>query len=75
VIVLSTQIDTDIVIRYRNEKWALLTGNKEGPTTRSTYSFMKDVVGFDLAGFFERNSPRLRKEIDAVLNALLSPNS
>ena len=37
----------------------------------STYDFMSDVVGYDLAAFFERNSSTLRKEIDATLKALL----
>jgi hypothetical protein len=32
---------------------------------------MKDVVGYDLAAFFKRNSAMLRAEVDQVLNALL----
>ena len=38
----------------------------------STYDFMRDVVGYDLAAFFERNSLTIRKEIDATLMALLA---
>jgi hypothetical protein len=34
---------------------------------------MRDVVGYDLAGFFTRNSKILRKEVEAVLKALLTP--
>ena len=41
----------------------------------STYDFMRDVVGYDLAAFFERNSVRLRGEIDAILAALLAPGT
>jgi hypothetical protein len=74
VIVLSTQIDSDIVTRYRLEKWALLVGTtSQKSRIRSTYSFMSDVIGFDLAGFLARNSLRLKAEVDAVLKALLSP--
>lgn len=73
VVVLSTQIDADIVTRYRNEKWGILIGSTaESSTIRSTYAFMREVVGFDLAGFFMRNSDILRTEVQRVLHALLS---
>jgi hypothetical protein len=41
----------------------------------STYDFMRDVVGYDLAAFFKRNSKALRSEIDTVLKALLAPET
>lgn len=41
----------------------------------STYDFMNDVVGYDLADFFKRNSADIRTEIDAVLKTLLSPET
>jgi len=41
----------------------------------STYDFARDVVGYDLAAFFARHEKTLRKEIDAVLTALLTPDS
>jgi hypothetical protein len=73
-IILSTQIDADILDRYRNEKWLVLTGivGKNDPLV-STYDFMRDVVGYDLEGFFQRNSQRLRGEVEATLKALLAP--
>lgn len=73
VAVLSTQIDTDIVTRYRNEQWAILTGSLiNSSTTQSTYAFVRHVVGFDLAEFFVRNSDKLKIEVEKVLQALLS---
>ncbi len=71
--ILSTQIDSDILLRYRAEKWTVVTGivGANNPLI-STYDFMNDVVGYDLAGFFKRNTKLLRTEIDAVLNALLA---
>ncbi len=70
--ILSLQIDDDIALRYRNEKWVLLTGNTtDNSALSSVYAFMKDIVGFDLAGFFRRNSPVLKKKINAVLSNLL----
>jgi len=76
VVVLSGQIDGDILARYRTEKWCVLTGAAgiDDPL-RSTYDFMRDVVGYDLAAFFARHSSKLRQEIDAVLKALLTPDS
>jgi hypothetical protein len=75
-VVLSSQIDTDIVVRYRNEKWAILTGLiiQKSPH-RSTFAFAKDVLGYDLADFFQRNSQILKEEVAKVLHALLSPKS
>ena len=72
--ILSTQIDGDILYRYRGEKWAVITGivGAKNPLI-STYDFMRDVVGYDLAGFFTRNSDVLRKEVEVVLRALLTP--
>jgi hypothetical protein len=75
-VILSGQIDGDILIRYRAEKWSVLTGvvGLNDPQ-RSTYDFMRDVIGYDLAAFFERNSKTLREEIDNVLRALLTPDT
>lgn len=73
VVVLSSQIDTDIASRYRMEKWALLTGDimHDSPLT-STYTFMREVIGYDLAAFFKRNTGTLKSEVDHVLHKLLS---
>lgn len=74
--ILSAQIDGDILLRYRAQKWAVLTG-LEGVADPllSTYDFMNGVVGYDLAGFFKRNSATLRTEIDGVLKSLLAPET
>jgi hypothetical protein len=74
VAILSSQIDDDVALRYTEEKWLLLKGVDDPSTTRSIYAFMKVVVGFDLAAFFQRNRVSLRKEVHTVLSSLLSPN-
>jgi hypothetical protein len=73
-VILSNQIDGDILLRYRAERWIVLTGTEgaNDPTT-STYDFLREVVGYDLAAFFRRNSEALRTEIDTALKALLAP--
>lgn len=73
-VILSAQIDSDILLRYRIAKWAIITGiGGANDPLISTYDFMRDIVGYDLAAFFERNSRILRTEIDKVLRALLTP--
>jgi hypothetical protein len=74
LVVLSTQIDAEIATRYRHERWAILTGSVAEPSSiRSTYAFLRHVIGFDLEAFFKRNSDQLRSEVEKVLQALLSP--
>lgn len=75
-VILSSQIDGDILLRYRAEKWAVITGI-EGANDPliSTYDFMREVVGYDLAAFFKRNSTTLHTEIETVLTALLAPET
>ena len=71
-VIFSNQIDGDIQHRYREEKWAIVTGTVgTDDDLRSTYAFSQQVLGYDLAGFFERNSKVLRKEVDRVLRSLL----
>jgi hypothetical protein len=75
-VILSAQIDNDILLRYRAEKWTVLTGviGLNNPLI-STYDFMKDVIGYDLAAFFQRNNQLLRTELDKILQALLAPET
>lgn len=61
------------LLRYTSEKWGILRGTLEDSTTRSTYTFCKKVLGYDLAGFFKQFSPEFKAEIDTVLRSLLSP--
>ena len=75
VVVLSSQIDSDISNRYTMERWVLLTGLPSNDPYISTYAFTRKVIGYDLAAFFERNEHILRKEVDVVLQKLLSPEN
>ncbi len=73
--IMSGQIDTDVVIRYRANRWCIITGggDRNDPLV-NTYAFMEQVVGYDLAGFLERNREVIFGEVDTVLRALLSPS-
>jgi hypothetical protein len=73
VVVLSNQIDGDIVERYVNAGWLLLRGNLGGSTISSTFAFCAQVLGYDLAQFFQTHAPAIKSTVDEVLEALLAP--
>ena len=72
-VILSSQIDGDVLARYTAAKWAVVTGamGVSNPLI-STYDFMRDIVGYDLESFFERNCSLLRDEIERILRILLA---
>jgi len=72
VSILSLQIDEDIALRYTSEKWHLLTGTLSDDPATSIYAFMNDIVGYDLAGFFTRNSEIFKSLVTDVLERLIS---
>ena len=72
VVLLSSQIDDDIAERYLRAQWLILRGSLSGSSLSSTYTFAREVLGYDLAGFFNRNSARIRAEVEIVIEALLS---
>lgn len=73
-VILSAQIDNDILERYRRRQWTILTGRMGlNDPHASTYDFMREIVGYDLAAFFARHSATLRTELESVLKSLLSP--
>jgi hypothetical protein len=74
IVLLSTQIDEDVATRYTEARWLLMTGTRDGSPIESTYGFCRDVLGYDLAAFFERNSARFKAALEEVLAALLKPN-
>lgn len=71
VTMLSNQIDRNVAERYRQAGWLLLRGTIEGDAVSSTYSFAHNVLDYDLAAFFERNSDRFRDSVMDVLDTLL----
>jgi hypothetical protein len=71
---LSTQINEAVATRYVAARWLLLTGTIQGSPLESTYSFCRDVLGYDLAAFFERNSDRFRELLEQIVTSLLTPN-
>jgi hypothetical protein len=69
---LSSQIDDDIALRYEASGILLLYGSLSGSPTRSTYTFFREIIGYDLASFFARHADTLRREIEDIAQLLLS---
>lgn len=72
LMIMSTQINHVVQARYRIGRWSVLMGSvgTENPND-STFDFMKNVIGYDLAGFFQRNTDQLRQGVESVLAHLL----
>lgn len=71
--IFSAQVSDPVLRRYRSDGMLVLTGTANGDATESTFAFAQDVTGYDLRGFFERNSPVIRREIEEIVETLLSP--
>ena len=71
LMVMSAQIDDDIVTRYRQEKWLILQGYINTSPYNSTYDFYKDVIGFDLVSFMTNNQKYFQTEIHQILDRLM----
>ena len=71
VAVMSTQINNQVLLRWRNNGILVLTGRSTGNEFESIFTFLKEVVGFDLSAFFERNTDTLKAEVTKILDSLL----
>jgi hypothetical protein len=72
--IFSSQIDADLVLRYRNSRGGIIIGTTSGTNQTSLFVFCREVLGYDLADFFRRNSEQIRSEVYVTLEALLSAN-
>lgn len=72
MVIMSDQISGHLLERCHDKRWLVLTGvtGTEDPLA-STYDFMRDVVGYDLAAFFKRNSEEICSVMNGVLKTLL----
>lgn len=70
--IFSSQIDSDLVLRYRNNRCGILIGTTNGNNKTSLYAFCEQILGYNLAAFFQQHSPEIKEEIHDVLETLLS---
>ena len=62
--IFSSQIDSDIVLRYRNNRCGILIGTTNGNDKTSLYAFCAHVLGYDLADFFKRHTNDIKKAME-----------
>ena len=71
LMVMSSQIDDDIVARYNVAKWAILQGYIGTSTLASTFTFFNQVIGFDFVQFMNENQEYFKEKIQHVLEQLM----
>jgi hypothetical protein len=69
--IFSSQIDADLVLRYRNSRGGIIIGTTSGNSQASLFAFCNEVLGYDLADFFQRNAAVIRAEVYSTLEILL----
>jgi hypothetical protein len=69
--IFSSQIDADLVLRYRNSRGGIIIGTTSKDSQISLFAFTKEVLGYDLAAFFDRNSEVIKSEVYSTLEILL----
>ena len=72
--VFSSQIDNDISLRYRNGKCGILVGNLHGNAFSSLFRFCDEILLFDLAYFFQKNSTLIKRQVNDILKTLFEIN-
>ncbi len=73
LLVFSNQLPNVLAERYAGAQWLILRGTLDGSTLNSTYVFCRDVVGYDLAEFFQKHSNQIQTSMEKILKALLNP--
>lgn len=70
IAIVSTQASDTVCRRYSDARLMVLRGTLDGPS--STFLFYRDVVGYDLAAFFERNTAEIRARFEEIIKKLLT---
>ncbi len=71
VLVLSSQVSAPVISRYRADGMLVLTGVLGRGSLWSSFDFFREVVDYDLQGFFSRNSKALKAEVTRLVQILL----
>ncbi|MDR1291459.1 MAG: hypothetical protein LBK06_09685 [Planctomycetaceae bacterium] len=69
--IFSGQIDNELVLRYKNSRGGVIVGNLSSSPYESLFIFCKEILNYDLEGFFCRNTSFIKKEMHHTLEALL----
>ena len=70
IAIVSTQASDTVCRRYSDARLLVLRGTLQG--VASTFVFYRDVIGYDLAAFFERNAAVIREDFEKIIAQLLT---
>jgi len=70
--IFSGQIDNDLVLRYKNSRGGVIVGNLTGSPHDSLFVFCKEILNYDMEGFFRNNTSLIKNEIYRTLEVLLN---
>ena len=70
LMLISSQIDEGIFMRYKTAKWMILQGVVDESPLVSTYSFLEQIVGFDLLSLLKENKDTIQNEIKSILSTM-----
>lgn len=71
--IMSLQVNQSVRSRYQDGGLLVLIGDAASNNPlQSSYAFLRDVAGYDLVSFFERNTDEIRRETSRILENLLS---
>lgn len=71
IAIVSTQASDTVCRRYSDNRLLVIRGTLEGDA--STFTFFREVIGFDLAAFFVRNTTEIRTRFEQIIAKLLTP--
>ncbi|MBQ6472933.1 MAG: hypothetical protein IJJ33_13195 [Victivallales bacterium] len=74
VAILSSQVSETVIQRYKNSGMLVITGTRSNDSTISTFSFFREVVGYNLEDFFRRNSVEIQRVVHQLIQSLLRAN-
>lgn len=70
ICIVSTQASDTVCRRYKDSRLLVLRGTLDGEA--STFGFFREVVGYDLADYFRRNSGEIRRRFTEIIQQLLT---
>jgi hypothetical protein len=73
IAIVSTQASDVVCKRYSDARLLVLRGHLNGQA--STFAVFRDVVGYDLAAFFQRNTTVIRRDFEGIISKLLDPSA
>jgi len=70
--IFSGQIDSDLVLRYKNSRAGIIIGNISGSSYESLFAFCNEILNYKLEDFFSKNTSLIKREIHNTLEILLN---